>query len=320
MQEIIDAFAHFVLPELHQKRKELEPKFVAPDVYDKRLEMTVEDYISDMDEHGIDRQILSQQLVHIWMKLGHDQALPLTRHANNEIKEIANKYPNRFSAVATLPYLSGEYIDEFVRCIDELGLAGVQIFSNVAGEPLDSEKYKPFFEKAARKDVPIWIHPRNGDWENWKNINNYTMFAMIGWPCETSIAMIRLVLCGLFERHPDLNLICHHMGGLIPHFTSRIMAFYKWLEEDKHQRDSQILNDLKNFYPDTARQGSSKVLEDGLDFFGKEKMVFGTDYPFGQYLGKECYNLEINAVENMDISKAAKSNIYNENIKSIADI
>ena len=101
----------------------------------------------------------------------------------------------------------------------------VLVFSNVNGEPLDQDKYWPLFEKMASYDLPIWLHPARG--ENFPDYVNedksiFEIWWVLGWPYETSVAMARLVFWRIFERLPQIKIITHHMGAMIPFFEGRV--------------------------------------------------------------------------------------------------
>ena len=121
--------------------------------------------------------------------------------------------------------------------------------------------------------------------------SRYEMWWCFGWPYETSVAMARLVFSGLFDRHPALKIITHHLGGgMIPFYDGRIGAGMEVLGSRTSDEDySNVLKSLKrphldyfhDFYADTAMFGAGYGLQCGLDFFGAEHVVFSTDAPLG---------------------------------------
>ncbi len=121
--------------------------------------------------------------------------------------------------------------------------------------------------------------------------SRFEMWWCFGWPYETSVAMARLVFSGVFDRHPDLKIVTHHLGGgMIPFFDGRIGAGMEVLGARTSDEDySKVLSSLKrphldyfhDFYADTALFGAGNGLQCGLDFFGADKVVFATDAPLG---------------------------------------
>ncbi|MCR0985622.1 amidohydrolase family protein [Roseomonas populi] len=223
------------------------------------------------------------------------EAAALARVANDGLAELCARYPDRFPAfVATVSMLDPEEaVREADRAIRELGARGAQIFTNVAGRPLDLPEYQPFFAAMAGHDLPIWLHPARtsamADYAS-EERSRFEMWWCFGWPYETSVAMSRLVFSGLFDRHPGLKVITHHGGGMIPQFDGRVGAGMEVLGSRTPEEDlSGVLPGLRRphldyfrgFYADTAMFGSGTGLPASLAFFGAEHLVFATDAPLG---------------------------------------
>ncbi len=218
----------------------------------------------------------------------------LARVANDAMAELAARYPDRFPsfcAALAMHDMDGA-MDELHRAIGQLGARGIQIFTNVGGKPLDLPEYRPLFAAMAEYDLPIWMHPARGaDMPDYKSEerSRYEMWWCFGWPYETSVAMSRLVFSGLFDRHPGLKIITHHMGGMIPFFDGRVgpgldVLGQRTTDEDHSQVLAQLerphLEYFKMFYGDTAMFGSNLGIRCGLEFFGVEHALFSTDCPF----------------------------------------
>src|SRR5439155_995722 len=124
----------------------------------------------------------------------------------DEMAALVERHPDRFPAfVASLPMNNPEAaLREIDRALDTLGATGVQMFSNVAGRPLDRPEYRPLFARMAARDLPIWLHPARpatvADYAG-EARSQYDLWWAFGWPYETSVAMGRLVFSGLFDRH-----------------------------------------------------------------------------------------------------------------------
>ena len=219
----------------------------------------------------------------------------LARIANDEMAELCTRHPDRFpkfvAAVSLLDVDSA--IDEARRAIRDLGAAGVQIYTSIAGHPLDEDRFRPFFDAIAALDVPMWLHPtRTALMKDYaaEAKSRYEMWWCFGWPYDTSVAMSRLVFSGLLDRHPKLRIITHHLGGMIPYYDGRVGPGLEVLGSRTSDEDySQVLPSLKRphmdyfkmFYADTAMFGASGGLRCGVDFFGSEHVVFATDAPLG---------------------------------------
>ncbi len=180
-----------------------------------------------MDEFGEYCQILSLASPPIESFAGPEQSPDLARMANDGMAELVQRYPDRFPGfAAALPMNNPDAsIRELERALAELGALGVQIYSNAAGKALDAEEFLPLFDELAHRDKAIWLHPaRSGNFPDYlsEDRSKYEIWWTFGWPYETSVAMARMVFSGLFDRHPGLKIIVHHMGAMIPYFEGRV--------------------------------------------------------------------------------------------------
>src|SRR5205823_10322991 len=128
---------------------------------------------------------------------GRDKSPQLAREANDGLAELVATHDRFLGFAAALPMNNpGAAVQELTRALDELGAFGVQVYTNVAGKPLDAPEFLPLFAEAARRDVPIWIHPARGaDFTDYQSetSSQYEIWWTFGWPYETSVAMSRLV-------------------------------------------------------------------------------------------------------------------------------
>ncbi len=249
----------------------------------------------------------------------------LARVANDAMAELCAKHPDRFAAfVAAVNLQDPEAaIAEGRRAITELGAKGVQIFTNVAGRPLDEAQFAPIFALAAEHDLPLWLHPaRTADMTDYRSEpkSRYEMWWCFGWPYDTSVAMARMVFCGLFDRHPSLKIITHHLGGMIPYYDGRVGPGLDVLGSRTQDEDyTQVLPSLKrphldyfrDFYGDTAMFGGTSGLASGLEFFGAEHVVFATDAPLGPIMPT------INALRARGLAEGDLDNIMSGNARRL---
>lgn len=249
----------------------------------------------------------------------------LARMANDEVAELVAKYPDRFVAgVANLPMNDiDSALKEMERAINVLKFRGVQIYTNVNGEPLDLPKFMPLYEKMAGYNLPIWLHPRREhtipDYRS-ENKSRYSLYSTFGWPYETALAMGRLVFGRVLEKYPDIKFITHHCGGLVPYFEQRIVGIY---DVDQMRSPAKYTLALRKhpieyfrmFYNDTAVYGSLPALMCGYAFFGAEHILFGTDMPYDSQLGDRNTRETVRAISEMNISDVEKNRIFADNAK-----
>ena len=143
-------------------------------------------------------------------------------------------------------------LEEARRAVKDLGAVGVQIFTNVIGRPLDRPETMPLFDLMAELDRPIWMHPARGaDFPDYKGEpkSHYEIWWTFGWPYETSVAMAHLVFSGLFDRHPDLKIITHHLGGMIPYFEGRVGPGWDQLGARTSDEDYSLVEEAEEETP-----------------------------------------------------------------------
>jgi len=258
------------------------------------------------------------------------EAKELAMVANDGIADLITKFPKRFPAgVATLPMNDIEAaLKELDRAIKDLKLKGIQIYTPINDKPLDSPQFLPIYEKMSEYDLPIWIHPRRAQtYPNYKteSESKYRIFSVFGWPYETTVAMARIVFGGILERYPNLKIITHHCGGMVPYFKERIIGSYERIFD--HLKDD-LRKDLrrhhieyfKMFYNDTAINGNTSALMCASYFFGADHLLFGTDMPFDTEYGERNTRQIINAIEQMTISDIEKEMIFRTNAERILNL
>ncbi len=286
-----------------------------------------------MDEFGDYRQIISLASPPIESFADRDISPVLARMANDGMADLVAHHPDRFPGfVAALPMNNpDEAQKELERALTQLGALGIQLYSNAAGKPLDLPQFAPLFAEIARSDRAIWLHPaRAGDFPDYKTEerSKYEIWWTFGWPYETSVAMARLVFSGLFDRHPNIKIITHHMGAMIPYFEGRVG--YGWDQLGLRTSDEDyesLLKSMKHrpldyfrmFYADTALFGAAAATRCGLDFFGADRVLFASDTPFeptpGVYIRET-----IRVIESLGLSAADKQKIYNGNAQKLLNL
>lgn len=256
-----------------------------------------------------------------------ENAVYLAQLANDEMAELVLNHPDKFTAaVACLPMNDMDAaLKETDRAIRDLNFRGVQVFTPVNGMPLDSPEFLPLFEKMAGYDLPVWIHPARGrhipDYPG-EDHSRYYIYQMFGWPYETTTAMVRLVFSGIFDKFPGIKFITHHCGAMLPCFSERLVIGQDYAEQNLKARWKQSLKKppidyFRQFYGDTALNGSSAALDCGFAFFGAEKIVFATDYPYDNENGERFVRELIRAVDAMNITPAEREMIYCGNTRKL---
>ena len=258
----------------------------------------------------------------------------LARLANDEMADLVRRYPDRFVGFAAgLPMNDPDAaVREADRAIAELGALGVQLNTNVAGLPLDDARFAPLFARMAELDRPIWVHPARGatmpDYPT-EERSKYELWWVFGWPYETAMFMSRLIFSGVLDRHPNLRILTHHGGGIVPHLAGRIGPGLDQLGLRTPDEDlTAVARALKKrpfdyytmFYGDTALFGAEHALRCAIEFFGIDHTLFGTDMPFDPEKGPQFIRETIANLDALGLSAADRKRIDEQNARRVLRI
>jgi len=248
--------------------------------------------LSLMDECGIAHSVLVplpwlETAPAVWAD--PRRCLEAARLLNDELAAQAARRPDRFSAVAVLPTTNREVLlAEFRRALDELGMAGGLFVTGPTVKRPDHPDLEALYAEAARREVPLWIHPSRPptvpDYAD-EAESRFQIWQTLSWLQDSSAAMVRIVFAGVFERHPGLALVVHHHGALIPLFAQRMQYGWDYFEQNTGRRQPTAIRPpyiehFRRFYCDTATQGTApQLIAIAASFFGTDRVLFGSDAP-----------------------------------------
>lgn len=278
-EHFLDLPAVEAIAELKQAAAWLPPKIRADlaDIGDGRLR--------DMDDNGITVQVISASMPGAEL-LDGDAGIRFARGTNDRLAEAVRRHPNRFAGFAHLPMRSPQAAaDELERAVTRLGFRGALINGTTEGLFLDNPRFAPILARAAKLDVPIYLHPSlppkavddayySGLPEGTGRVLRGPMF---GWHAETGMHVLRMVLAGTFEQHPGLNLIIGHMGEMLPFMLDRIDHAAVDMAR-LPEPPSKILRERVHIT--TAGVFSDAALTASLMTFGADRILFSIDYPY----------------------------------------
>src|SRR6516165_4759207 len=233
--------------------------------------------LADMDAAGIDLAVLSPGPPSPAV-LGGALADSWAARINDELAVIAAAHPGRLAGWASLGFGDpSRAIAEVDRCLDQLGLAGFQVWSNIAGRPLDAPEVLPVLEHIADRGAAIHLHPI---WPAGRQAMSPALMTGFAFPADTSLAVLRLIGAGLFDRDPVI--IAAHLGGVLPWLRERIGLWDQAIPpvpgRPRSARPAGEYLDL--LYVDTVGYGLAP-LEYCYAQLGAGRLLFGTDHPYG---------------------------------------
>ena len=256
----------------------------------------------------------------------------MVRRNNEEMAAVASGYPEHFAGwIAATPLWDPDAAtEEAARSVRELGAVGVQLEEDAINLPLHEERYEPLFAAMEQLDAGIWLHPYRTPATPGSPPETapFLLWQVVGWPFDTTITVCRLMFAGIYDRHPNLKLIAHHGGGLIPHLSARFELIPHAgkldptgrLEEQLARLRKPPPEYLKMLYVDTAMFGAGHAVRCVVDFFGPDHVMFGSDAPFDTKGGSHFIPATISDVEGAVADDAARVMIFHDNAKRILRI
>lgn len=236
----------------------------------------VETHLDVMDAHGIDGQVLSLPIPGTYEGREADRR-ELARIANDAYGEIVAAAPTRFAGLASLPLpFADASLEEMARALDDLGMVGVFLGTNVNGVRLDDPVFTPVYEELDRRGAAAFLHPMTPDFA--EVLVDYNLQATLGLKFETGITVHRMIFSGVFERFPRIKFVIPHMGGMLPYVMARMDATYRTGQAgaDLPHPPSTY---MRRLYYDTVNYQDASV-RFAADLFGADHLLFGTDFPF----------------------------------------
>jgi predicted TIM-barrel fold metal-dependent hydrolase len=242
--------------------------------------------LKGMDAGAIDLQVISHTASgRVPLSAGEDARL--TREANDQLASAVAAHPDRFAGFAALPMADPEAAAaELERAVRSLGFKGAMINGTTNGRFLDDPSFLPILERAVALDVPIYIHPAPPPvavqeiyYTGFDPAVNYSLStAGWGWHSEVGIHSLRLILAGVFDRLPSLQIIIGHMGEMIPFMLARINNVLTPVAKNLQRKVPEYF--LQNFYITTSGFFADPLLLLALQVVGSDRIIFSVDYPY----------------------------------------
>ncbi|WP_459571492.1 amidohydrolase family protein [Cupriavidus sp. 8B] len=284
----------------------------------ERLQDLGEMRLADMDERGIDRQIIALTSPGVQV-LPAAEGTALAISANDQLAEACRKHPNRFTGmVAVAPQDPEAAAREIERGVQKLDMRAVIINSHIQGEYLDAPKFAPVLEAAEALDVPIYLHPNTPPKAMIAPFVEMGLDgAIFGFGVETGFHAMRMITSGVFDRLPRLQVILGHMGEALPFWQYRLdymhratvnsgrYACMKPLE----RKPSEVLR--QNFHITNSGMAWAPAIKFTQETIGRDRTLYAMDYPY------QCDVEEVTTLDAMDMSLADKKIFFQTNAERL---
>ncbi len=297
--EKIDVFAHVLLPNYYGKMLNIDSTISSTYAF-TNIESLKDLSVRRKLWNGTTKQIVSYANINAEDYCNPEESARLCREANKELINCVRENNDMFPyGIGMLPFNN---VEESLHILDEIAsskeLVGVQVFTRHLGKSIADKEYLPILKKCARLGLLVLLHPV---FDPRKPDNNI----VFSWEYELSLAMLDLVNADIFNKCPNIKIIVHHAGAMIPFFAGRI---------DNIMKDKK--DDFKKFYVDTAILGNTRGLELAVYYFGTDNVLYGTDAPFGIMPNGATKEIE-SAIDQLPISLEDKEKIYFMNLQKL---
>lgn len=329
MSRAIDIFNHYLPPEFYDKITALGGNAHMMNRARKMRAMADLDYrLKLMDTFEGYQQIPCIVSPNVEQLVAPEHTAALARFANEAFYDLCQKHPDKFpSFVAVLPL---DDMDKACReaeyAINELGAVGAQVFTNQNGRAIDGPDFYKLYDELNKLDAVLWVHPQRTAKQPYyqgETMEKYELWWTMMWPIETTMAASRLVYSGIFERCPNLRVVLHHAGGMLPLEEGRMengLKLYSTRTAPDMQelvespiKDKVQIDEFRKFYADCATFGSKAAIECAINLFGVEHMVFASDMPFDPEDGFGYVRRAYRDVDALSISEEEKDAIRYKN-------
>ena len=286
---IVDCQTHLFLPEVldEMRRRTSEPL-----VYDQDgttfLKMggwlrkvpphyaSAADKLAMMDSNGIDHALLStNDPGPEWFGV---DGLRIAERIHDALAALVALHPGRFSWLATLPLQDAPAArGELTRCQGLPGFRGILLYTNLAGAWCDEAPFHWLYARAEELGLPILLHPAKPLTTD--AVSGYELTGTLGNMFEDTIALARIIASGLLDRHPDLKLVCPHLGGALPYLCGRMDHQVRVLKRGPQHLRKKPSDYLRDIFMDIVSP-LPEALRFALDFTSADKLLFASDHPW----------------------------------------
>jgi len=249
----------------------------------RRLADITELRLADMDEHGVDMQVLSLTSPGVEAIADPSEAVATARRVNDHLAEVVAAHPTRFAGFAALPLQDPKAaVVELRRAVEQLGLKGVLHNDHVLGHYLDEPRFRPLWAELELLGVTLYLHPALFPADRWRVFEGHPVLSgpSWGWTAQVGAHALRLIYGGVFDEFPGASVTLGHMGELLPFQLARLDSRYH--QADRTSRPRQLPSHYlrHNLYATTSGVFSHAALLGAVQAIGADRLLFAVDYPY----------------------------------------
>lgn len=231
-----------------------------------------------MDEVGVAIELLSYTCPNCYWADGR-AAETVARAMNDHLADVCARWPDRFRGLGSVPLQDVDLaLKELERAVDQLGMVGLIVLANVNETPLDDPRFEPFWAALNERRLPVLLHPTVPPGVEAMGMDRYGLVPTIGFMIDTTLAVTRMILAGIFERYPEWPLIVGHTGATLPFIAGRLDQCHRFIPETRARLSQAPSTYLKRLYYDTVCY-DEHALELAYKLAGPERLLYGSDYP-----------------------------------------
>ncbi|MGH3494622.1 MAG: amidohydrolase family protein, partial [Sciscionella sp.] len=335
----VDAFCHILPQPYYDKFFELDVSRHAENLRKRVSNIPalhdLDVRFRQMDEFGDYRQIINIAAPPVEDLGSPKTSREMARIGNDAMADFVAKYPDRFAGFTACVPMDDPVaaVEEFEYARTQLGAVGAQIYTHVHGKAMDAAEFDPFYATVAEHGLLLQVHPcRSSAWADYptEERSKFEIWWTFGWEYDLSAFMSRIVFSGVLERYPDLKLLIHHGGSMVPHFAGRVGPGWDQLgaRTPEDQREDiegypltkRPIDYFRMMYADTSMFGAAHALRCSIDFYGADHVLFASDSPYDPEKGPGYIRATIKNLSEIGLSEQDKEAIFFGNVSRLVNL
>jgi predicted TIM-barrel fold metal-dependent hydrolase len=320
---IIDCHAHLLpLPIAEGLRAATANTYFGRTMWSDPGFTELERHIALMDRYDVEAEVIEYgALIASGAPAAKMSLADAVRLVNDHVSEACRAFPGRFIAAAAVdPFGGPDALRELDRAVEQRGLYGISLTTNVDGRALDDQAYEPIFERARSWDMPIWVHPGfvPRPWQQALDLRNRYLNSGIAFLLDDTLCLIKMITAGTFDRWWGVKFVFCQLGGFLPfaigRFDQQLFFERRLYEQEGGERpaylDRRVADYCQAFYVDT-HTADAAALQCALACMTADRIVLGGDYPVSPPDCGLAYTL--GQLAQVELSEADRAKITREN-------